>query len=77
MVQLQIDFTAPARALRRDAVAAAAQPVTLDGVTKPAAVWAKERGLKWQTVKMRRMRGAGWREALSPGLRVSAWRLRR
>ena len=65
------------RSARQDAVAAASQLVTLDGVTKPAAQWASERGLKWQTVKMRRMRGAGWTEALKPGLRLSSWRLRR
>lgn len=65
------------RAARRDAVAAASHPVTFDGVTKPAAQWAHERGLKWQTVKMRRMRGAGWAEALKPGLRISSWRLMR
>lgn len=65
------------RVPRRDTVAAVSQSVTLDGETKPAGQWASERGLKWQTVKMRRMRGAGWREALAPGLRISAWRLGR
>lgn len=48
---------------------AAAQLVTLDGETRPALVWATMRGLKWQTVKMRRLRGDNWTEALEPELR--------
>jgi hypothetical protein len=47
--------------------------VTLDGVTKPALVWANERGLKWQTVKMRRLRGDNWREALQPGMKHNTY----
>ncbi|MNG36564.1 hypothetical protein D3C84_1236330 [compost metagenome] len=44
-------------------------PVTIEGQTKPASQWAAERGLKWQTVKMRRFRGWTWAEALHPELR--------
>ena len=42
-------------------------------------IWAAERGLKWQTVKMRRMRGDNWSQALEPGLRdntyMKGWRI--
>lgn len=57
----------------RGPICAAEMPVTLDGRTKPASQWAAERGLKWQTVKMRRYRGAGWIEALCPELRRTPW----
>jgi hypothetical protein len=37
------------------------------------------RGLKWQTVKMRRLRGDNWKEALDPELKrrtfMMRWRL--
>ncbi len=63
----------------RNAICAAAMPVTLNGQTKLASQWAAERGLKWQTVKMRRMRGENWTEALTPELRrttfMSSWRM--
>lgn len=48
-------------------------PITIDGVTRTAGEWAAERGLKWQTVKMRRHRGDSWRQALSPELRRTPW----
>lgn len=57
----------------RDTTCAGATPVTLDDVTHPAMVWAKMRGLKWSTVKMRRMRGYSWRHALEAGRRKSPW----
>ena len=57
----------------RDTICAAEMPVTLGGKTLPASQWAAERGLKWQTVKMRRYRGASWREALRPELLVRRW----
>jgi len=47
--------------------------VTLNGQTKLAPEWAAERGLKWQTVKMRRFRGSTWEEALRPELRARRW----
>jgi len=47
--------------------------VTLGGVTKTAIDWAEKRGLKWQTVRMRRYRGSSWEEALRPGLRRVRW----
>lgn len=53
----------------RDMTCAAEMLVTLEGQTKPAIQWAAERGLKWQTVKMRRFRGWTWAEALHPELR--------
>lgn len=53
----------------RITICAAETLVTLDGTTKQAARWAAERGLKWQTVKMRRFRGWSWTEALHPELR--------
>lgn len=63
----------------RSTICAGAQLVTLDGETMPAMEWAVARGLKWSTVKMRRMRGADWREALQPELKrttfMSRWRL--
>jgi hypothetical protein len=57
----------------RNAICAAEMPVTLGGQTKQALEWAIERGLKWQTVKMRRYRGDTWNEALRPNLRPRTW----
>lgn len=57
----------------RDMTCAAEMPVTIEGQTKPAIQWAAERGLKWQTVKMRRFRGWTWAEALHPELRPRRW----
>lgn len=86
--QLLIDFTAPALATVtriprrpiRSTVCAGATPITRDGITLPAAEWAARLGLKWQTVKMRRMRGESWTEALTQELRrttfMSSWRMR-
>lgn len=76
--QLTLDLTiieaAPVRT-----VCAADTPITIDGQTKPASQWAAERGIKWQTVKMRRMRGDSWRDALDPerprGLWMQGWML--
>jgi hypothetical protein len=81
--QLLIDFTALVlvipRRPRRSTICAGATLVTLDGRTMPAMEWAVRRGLKWQTVKMRRMRGDNWSDALAPELRrttfMSAWRM--
>jgi hypothetical protein len=81
--QMMIDFTALVlvipRRPHRSTICAGATPVTLDGRTMPAMEWAMRRGLKWQTVKMRRMRGDNWSEALAPELRrttfMSGWRL--
>lgn len=69
----QVSSVVLPRKPRRETVCAGAQLVSLDGVTKPAMVWAAERGLKWQTVKMRRLRGDGWTEALTPGLRENTY----
>ena len=58
-------------------ICACGQMVTMKGRTMTAYEWAELHGLKWQTVKMRRMRGACWEEALRPGLRNGArfnWR---
>lgn len=81
--QMSLDFTAVVvripRAPIRSTVCAGATLVILDGVTLPAAEWAARRGLKWQTVKMRRLRGDNWTEALAPELRrstfMSGWRM--
>lgn len=85
--QLAIDFTAPVlasvtripRRSIRTTVCAGATPITRDGITLPAAEWAARLGLKWQTVKMRRMRGESWTEALTPELRrttfMSGWKM--
>lgn len=81
--QLMIDFTALVlvipRRPHRSTICAGATLVTLDGRTMPAMEWAVRRGLKWQTVKMRRMRGDNWSDALAPELRrttfMSAWRM--
>jgi hypothetical protein len=63
----------------RSTICAAATPITIDDLTMPALAWAAARGLKWQTVKMRRMRGDTWGQALQPELRrstfMSGWRL--
>ncbi|MFA0995242.1 MULTISPECIES: hypothetical protein [Pseudomonas syringae group] len=63
----------------RTTVCAGATLITLDGEAMPAMAWAVMRGLKWQTVKMRRMRGDTWQQALEPKLRkttfMSRWRL--
>lgn len=81
--QLAIDFSAlviqiPRRPIR-STICAGATLVTLDGVTMPAMEWAVRRGLKWQTVKMRRLRGDNWQEALAPELRrstfMSGWKM--
>lgn len=81
--QLALDFTAPVvripRRPIRSTICAGATPVTRNGITLPAAEWAARLGLKWQTVKMRRMRGDNWTEALAPELRrttfMSNWRM--
>lgn len=73
MKQMPMCFEPLPRMPKRETVCAGAQPVTLDGETKAAMVWAKERGLKWQTVKMRRMRGDNWAQALKPGLRENTY----
>lgn len=57
----------------RNMTCAAEMLVTIEGQTKPAIQWAAERGLKWQTVKMRRFRGWTWAEALHPELRPRRW----
>lgn len=74
MAQITLCFDVLPRKPKRDTVCAAATLVTLDGETKPALVWAKERGIKWQTVKMRRMRGSNWRESLSAERRDNPFR---
>lgn len=82
-VQLVIDFLATVtripRAPLRSTVCAGATLVTLKGVTLPAAEWASRLGLKWQTVKMRRLRGDNWTDALAPELRrstfMSGWKM--
>lgn len=61
------------RSPRRHTICAGAQLVTLNGETKPALIWANERKLKWQTVKMRRLRGDNWTDALAPGLRPNSY----
>lgn len=63
----------------RTTVCAGATLITLGTETMPAMLWAAARGLKWQTVKMRRLRGETWQQALEPKLRrttfMSRWRL--
>lgn len=73
MTQIHLCFDALPRKPKRETTCAGAQLVTLDGETKAAMVWARERGLKWQTVKMRRMRGDNWAQALKPGLRENTY----
>lgn len=79
MTQITLCFEVLPRKPKRDTVCAGAQLVTLNGETKPALVWATERKLKWQTVKMRRLRGDNWTQALEPGLRpnsyMKGWRM--
>lgn len=63
----------------RSTICAGATLITRDGVMLPAAEWAARLGLKWSTVKMRRLRGFTWSEALEPALRqntfMSGWAL--
>lgn len=81
--QMSLDFTAVVvripRSPIRSTICAGATLVTRDGVTLPAAEWAARLGLKWQTVKMRRLRGDNWAEALTPELRrstfMSGWKM--
>lgn len=61
------------RLAHRPTTCAGATLVTINGQTYPAIEWAARRGLKWQTVKMRRMRGDNWVQALEPELRRSSW----
>jgi hypothetical protein len=67
------------RAPIRSTICAGATLITRDGITLPAAAWAARLGLKWQTVKMRRLRGDNWTDALAPELRrstyMSGWKL--
>ena len=73
MSQIPLCFDSLPRMPKRATTCAAATLVTLDGVTKPALVWANERSLKWQTVKMRRLRGDNWRDALQPGMKHNTY----
>ncbi|MGV8917815.1 MAG: hypothetical protein ACOH2R_08455 [Pseudomonas sp.] len=81
--QLSLDFTAVIvripRSPIRSTICAGATLVTLGGICLPAVEWAERRGLKWQTVKMRRLRGDTWSDALAPELRrstfMSGWKL--
>jgi hypothetical protein len=82
MHALTSDFSSvviPRRPIR-STICAGATLITLEGVTRPAMMWAALRGLKWQTVKMRRHRGETWTEALMPELRrttfMTGWNLR-
>ncbi|WP_297837902.1 hypothetical protein [Pseudomonas sp.] len=63
----------------RSTICAGSTPITIDGLMLPAAEWAARLGLKWQTVKMRRLRGESWAKALTPELRrttfMSQWSL--
>lgn len=76
--QLTLDLTVIEAAPVRT-ICAVDTPITIDGQTRPAGEWAELRGLKWQTVKMRRMRGDNWRDALDPerprGLWMQGWML--
>ena len=63
--------------LMRNTICSSETPVTFGGVTKTAAEWAAERGLEWQTVKMRRYRGSSWGEALREGRLANRWNERR
>lgn len=81
--QLALDFTSVftriPRSPIRSTICAGATMITRDGITLAAAEWAARLGLKWQTVKMRRLRGDNWSEALAPELRrstyMSGWKL--
>lgn len=57
----------------QNTICGAGTRLTFHGVEKTALEWAEDRGLKWQTVRMRRYRGASWGEALRPGLRRTPW----
>lgn len=57
----------------KNTICAATCLVTLGEDTKTAWEWAAERGVKWQTVKMRRYRGCSWHEALRSGHYRSPW----
>ncbi len=57
----------------QNTICGASTLVTFDGEERSALEWATKRGLKWQTVRMRRYRGASWEEALRPGLRRTPW----
>lgn len=74
--QLTLDLTV-IEVARVSTTCASGTPITIDGVTRSAGEWAELRGLKWQTVKMRRMRGDSWRDALDPerprGLWMQGW----
>jgi len=70
--QLRLDLTV-VEAARVRTVCAASTPITIDGVTRTAGEWAAHLGIKWQTVKMRRMRGDTWREALNPARPRGRW----
>jgi len=70
--QLTLDLTMIEAAKVRT-TCAAGTPITINGVTRPAGEWAEIRGIKWQTVKMRRMRGDNWREALDPDRPRMSW----
>jgi hypothetical protein len=67
------------RTPHRDTTCAGSTPITLDGITLPAIQWAARLELKWNTVKMRRLRGATWVEALNPELQrttfMSRWHM--
>jgi hypothetical protein len=77
MDQLTLNFTAVIvripRTPKRSTICAGSTLVTIEGRTMPAMEWAAMRGLKWQTVKMRRLRGDNWMQALTPELRRSTF----
>lgn len=77
MDQLALNFTAMIvripREPKRSTICAGSTMVELDGRTMRAMEWAAIRGLKWQTVKMRRLRGDTWTKALAPELRRSTF----
>ena len=85
--QLCIDFNPPPLVLigrvpripSKDTTCAGSTMVEIDGIQLPAAEWARRLGLKWQTVKMRRMRGSNWAQALASELKRNAvgprWKL--
>lgn len=53
------------RNTEQNSICAAATVVSINGQNRPAREWAALRGLKWQTVKMRRYRGTNWDEAFA------------
>lgn len=71
-IQLRLDLTV-VEAARARTVCAASTLITIDGETRTAAEWADHLGIKWQTVKMRRMRGDCWRDALNPARPRAGW----